>query len=267
MKKIALLAGVGRLPVEFAKAARGLGYTVLAISLVPGTEHDLAEAAAELKHISVGQLDQIIQTLKEWQVQDVTMIGKVTKELLYTGQISLDDRLKKLLLTLPNQNDDTLMLAFVRELAQEGLRALDQTELLRSFMPQAGVLTKAQPNPAMVKDMEFGLAMAKQLGGLDIGQTVVVKDGAVMAVEAIEGTDAAILRGGKLAGQGAIVAKAAKPQQDQRFDVPSVGLKTVESIVAVNGAGLVIEAGRTLLVDQEQVLALAEKHGLVIAVM
>jgi DUF1009 family protein len=155
------------------------------------------------------------------------------------------------------------MNAIVKELEGEGIKVLDQTLLIQPLLPAAGVLTKRQPTEAELADMEFGFAMAREIGRLDIGQTVVVKDRALMAVEAIEGTDACILRGGTL-GKGVIVAKTAKPAQDNRFDMPSVGTKTLESMIAAGATGLVIEAGRTLLVEKEKTLALADAHDITI---
>ena len=147
------------------------------------------------------------------------------------------------------------------------LEVFDQTELIRKLMPGKGVLTKRQPTTEELQDMEFGFRMAKEIGRMDVGQTVVVKDMAVMALEAIEGTDACILRGGKLAGGGAVVAKVAKPEQDSRFDVPTVGLKTMQMMVETKASALVIEAGATLFVEQDDVIALAEANGITIVAM
>ena len=168
------------------------------------------------------------------------------------------------LATLPNRKDDTIMLGFVRELNKAGIEVLDQTVLIRLLMPETGCLTKRKPTADEEKDIAFGLRMAKELGRLDVGQTVVVKGLAVMALEAIEGTDACIARGGELARGGAVVVKTAKPKQDQRFDVPAVGLKTVATMVSVGAKVLAIEAGRTLLVDRDEVVALADQNGIAI---
>jgi DUF1009 family protein len=267
MKIIGLLAGIGRLPVEFARAARGMGFTVLTIALLPGCDSELSVVSDKFFDIPVGQLDTIMRKLKIEQVSEVTMLGKVTKEHMFTGKMALDNRLMKLLSSLPDRNDDTIMLAFVRELSAEGISVLDQTQLIASLMPSPGVLTKCQPTLTEFADMMFGLAMARQIGGLDIGQTVVVKNSAVLAVEAIEGTDACIKRGGQLGSDGVVVAKAAKPSQDMRFDVPGVGLETIRSMLEVRAAGLVIEAGKTLLIDREAVVKLADAHGISIVAM
>ena len=268
MKSIGLLSGIGRLPVEVAKAARAMGIDVYAVGLVDGVEEDLKNVATDFKSINVAQLGSIIDYLKGKEVTDVVMIGKVTKEILFSGQHELPDaRMIALLSSLKDRSDDTMMLAFVAELAKEGITTFDQTMLLKMIMPKKGVLTKRQPTERENLDMEFGFKMAKALGGLDIGQTVVVKDKAVMALEAIEGTDACILRGGKLACGNAVVAKVAKPAQDNRFDMPAVGVKTIESMIEVKASGLVIEAGRTLIVDREKVLSLADENAITIVAM
>lgn len=267
MKTIGLLAGIGRLPVEFAHAARGMGFTVIAIGLLPNVDRELATAADHFHSISIGELDKIFMTLKEYHVEKVTLLGKVTKELMFTGQVAMDLRMKKLLFSLPDNSDDTIMLAFVKELAAENISVLDQTQLLKTLMLPPGVLTKRQPTNAQLEDIKFGFDMAKKIGGLDIGQTVVVKNLAVMAVEAIEGTDACIRRGGKLCGKGAVVAKVAKPKQDMRFDVPSVGPDTLRAMIDARASALVMEAGKTLLVAREETLALADEHHITVVVM
>ena len=267
MKSIGLLSGIGRLPIEVAKAAKKMGISVYAVGLVDGVEADLAKEVTDYKAISIAQLGSIIEYLKSNNVTDVIMIGKVTKEILFTGQHALPDARMLALLASLKDHSDTMMLAFVKELAKEGIQTFDQTMLLKMIMPKPGVLTKRQPTQQEKEDMEFGFKMAKALGGLDIGQTVVVKNKAVMALEAIEGTDACILRGGKLACGGAVVAKVAKPAQDNRFDMPAVGIKTIETMIEVNASALVIEAGRTLLVDREKALDLADKHDITIVVM
>ncbi len=268
VKSIGLLSGVGRLPVEVAKAARGMGIEVYAVGLVNGVEEDLQSVANDYKAINVAQLGSIIDYLKSHGVENVVMIGKVTKELLFSGDHAMPDaRMIALLASLKDRSDDTMMLAFVAELAKEGIKTFDQTMLLKILMPAPGVLTKRQPTECEKADMEFGFRMAKALGGMDIGQTVVVKDKAVMALEAIEGTDACILRGGKLARGYAVVAKVAKPAQDNRFDMPAIGLKTIETMIQVRACALVIEAGRTLIVDREKVLAVANEHDITIVAM
>lgn len=268
MEKIGLLAGIGRLPVECAKAAKAMGFEVYAVALLPDTDKELKDCVADYAEISVAQLQSIIDYFKNNGVGKVTMLGKVTKEILISGNHGMPDmRMLQLLGSLPDRKDDTLMLAFVRELAKDGLTAFDQTAIIHMLMPQRGTVTKRVPTEAEINDMKFGLSTARELGRLDIGQTVVVKGMAVMALEAIEGTDECIKRGGKLARGGAVVAKAAKPQQDLRFDVPAVGVRTIESMVESGCKALVIEAGKTILVDREKVAELADANDIAIEVM
>ena len=267
MKIIGLLAGVGGLPAQFARAARDMGFRVIAVGVVPGVDPELNHIANKTYHISVGQLQQILTTLKNEGVTEVTMLGKVTKELMFTGTVELDHRIKKLMVSLTDNSDDTIMLAFVRELQAEGFAILDQTALIKNLMPLPGVLTNRQPTIDERADMEFGFKMAKEMGGLDIGQTVVVKKCAVMAVEAIEGTDVCILRGGQLGRGGVTVAKVAKPNQDLRFDVPAVGLSTINAMLTAGATALVIEAGKTLILDRSKVLNIANEHNITIVAM
>jgi len=267
MERIGLLAGIGKLPVECARAAKAMGYEVYTVALLPETDPETADFSAEFKEISVAHLDAILNYLQEKEIKKVTVIGKVTKELLFNAKITPDARMMQLIMSLPDRSDDTIMMMFVRELAKCGMEAFDQTMLIRKLMPHRGTITKREPTAKEKQDMEFGFRMAKEIGRLDVGQTAVVKDLAVMALEAIEGTDACIERGGTLANGSAVIAKVAKPQQDNRFDVPTVGLKTIETMVSVKASALAIEADKTLLVEREKVLALAEANDITIVAM
>ena len=267
MKKIGLIAGVGRLPVEFARAARGMGVHVIGIGVLPEVDPELAQVAHSYEYINIAKLDRIFKLLKREKVTEITLLGKINKELVYAHKELPDLRVLKIFSRLKNFSDDTLTLALVDELAAEGISVLDQTELLRPLMPQPGVLSKRPPTEAELADMRFGLNMAKKIGGLDIGQTVVVKNRAIMAVEAIEGTDACIRRGGQLGRGGVTVAKSAKPQQDMRFDVPGVGPDTIDSMIQAGAVALVIEAGRTLVVDREKMLEKADRQSITIVAM
>ena len=265
METLGLLAGIGHLPVDVAKSAKKLGYNVAAIAVVPETDPELPENVDVFYDINVGKLGKIIKTLKQHNVKNVTMIGKVTKEVLYkNGAIVPDLTAIRLLASLPDRKDDTIMNALVKLVEDEGMHVMDQSELIKPLLPEPGVLTKRKPTEQEWEDMRFGFRMAKELGRLDIGQTVVVKNRAVMALEAIEGTDACILRGGFLGKGGVIVAKTAKPAQDKRFDIPSVGTATLTSMIHAGASGIVIEAGRTLLVDRERTLAMADEKGITV---
>ena len=267
MKKIGLIAGVGRLPVEFARAARGMGVHVIGVGVLPEVDPELSQVTHTYENINIAKLDRIFKVFKREKVTEITLLGKITKELIYAHREMPDLRVLKIFSRIKNFSDDTLTLALVEELAAEGITVLDQTELLRPLMPEPGVLTKRKPTDAELADMRFGLDMAKKIGGLDIGQTVIVKNRAIMAVEAIEGTDACIRRGGQLGRGGVTVAKSAKPKQDMRFDVPGVGPDTVNSMIEAGAVALVIEAEKTLVVDRETMVNKANQHGITIVAM
>ena len=266
MEKVGLLAGIGALPVECAKSARVQGYEVYVVALLPETDDRLKDYATEYQEISVFKVGKILSYLKKKQITQVTMIGKVTKELLYAHKAMPDFKTVQILMGLPNRKDDTVMQALVEAVETTGAKVVDQTALIRPLMPLAGTLTKREPSAEEKQDMEFGFRMAKEIGRLDVGQTVVVKNLAVMALEAIEGTDACIRRGGQLARGGAVVAKTAKPQQDNRFDLPTVGMDTIKSMIAGGASVIVMQAERTLLVDREQVLKLADENNICVVV-
>lgn len=264
MERVGLFAGVGRLPVEFMRAAKMQGHEVVVVAVVGGTAPELEQEADAYYEVSVAKLDKAIRTMKKEGVTHVTMIGKVTKEILFKGLKFPDLRALKVLARLRNRKDDTITLAIVEELEKDGLKVVDQTLYLKPLMPPCGVLSRRRPSEDEEDDIRFGFITAKAIGGMDIGQTVVVKHKAVMAVEAIEGTDACIRRGGALGRGKAVVVKVAKPNQDARFDVPAVGKTTIESMIESGCTVLAIEAGKTLFVEQDEVLALADKHGLCI---
>lgn len=260
-ERFALIAGAGDLPLILARAAKAQDVSFIAVALTEAAIAPLEDLADKVYRISIGQIGKIIKTVKKEDIDNVLFIGKVKKDLLFE-KIRFDLKALKLLATLKNRNDDTIMLAIVRELANEGIEVMDQTIYLRDLMPKASVLTKKKLKKNEWDDIHYGMEMAKKAAGLDIGQTVVVKDKAIMAVEAIEGTDEAIIRGGLLARNGAVVAKVAKPNQDPRFDVPVVGHTTLESMVKGGATVLAIEAGKTLMLDKENIVKEADAKGL-----
>ena len=267
MCRIGLLAGNDNLPVLFAQAAVKAGIEVVVIALTEGAKVGQLETLTDKVYkIDVGQLEKIITTLQTEEVKEVVMLGKVTKELLYQ-EVKLDQRFKNLLANLENNSDDNIMLAIVEELKKEGIKPVKQLEFIYKLLAPAGTLTNTEPTKKVLADMNFAFKMAKEIGRLDIGQTVVVKDKAVMAVEAIEGTNQAILRGGDLAQTEAVVAKVSKPKQDLRFDIPTIGLKTIENLKKIGAKGIVIEAEKTFIVNQKEVVAKADEAGISIVAM
>lgn len=262
--KVGLIAGIGVLPVEFMRAAHMLGHQVVVIGVVPDTDPILEQEADVFYHIGVAKLGKIFKTLKKEGVTKITMLGKVTKEILYKGLTFPDLKTLGVLKRLKNRKDDTIMLAIVDEIEREGFTVLDQTVYMKPFMPKVGVLTKQQPTEEQWQDICFGFELAKHMGALDIGQTVVVKNKAAMAIEAIEGTDKCILRGGELGRGESVVVKTEKPNQDVRFDVPAVGIKTLMSMIDSGCKVLAVEAEKTIFVQQSDVLDMANRHNIVI---
>lgn len=241
-----------------AAEARLKGYRVHAIGLEPLADRSLSSVVENVDWINVGKLGKIIDALKKAGVAQVVMAGKVPKSLLYKSGITPDLRAAKVIFSLKDRKDDSILLAVTRELEKDGISLLNTTDFASRLLAPEGVLTKKGPQRSEWKDIEFGWAVAKEIGRLDIGQTVAVKDGAVMAVEAIEGTDEAIRRGGKLAGPGAVIIKVSKPQQDLRFDVPVVGLETIQAMRDCNARVLAVEAGKSILLDRTKMVSQAE---------
>jgi len=262
--KLGLIAGNGDLPGAIAEEARAKGYEIIAVGLEPLAEKSLSSAVDEIKWINVGKLGQILSFLTKAGVKEAVMAGKVPKSLLFKNKIMPDLRAVKLLFSLKDKSDDSILLALSKELRKEGIVLLNTTDFTSTLLTPEGVITKKGPSENEWKDIVFGWGIAKEIGKLDIGQTVVIKNQAVMAIEAIEGTDEAIKRGGDLAGSGAVVVKVSKPQQDMRFDVPVVGLDTLRSMIGVQARVLAIESGKSIILKREKLIKEAEKAGIAI---
>jgi DUF1009 family protein len=215
----------------------------------------------EFTWIYVGQLGKIIRVFQRAGVSQAVMAGGIRKVKLF-GNFRPDLRGARFLAKVKRRDDDALLRGIADELASDGIEVIDSTFCLADVMPQAGVLTRRQPDAAEWEDIHIGFSAAKEIGRLGIGQTVIVKDRMIMAVEAVEGTDAAIERGGALAKSGCVMVKVSKPGQDLRFDVPAVGVETVKSLQRVGAKVLAIEAGKTLLLEKDALLSAAESCGL-----
>ena len=262
MKKLGLIAGAGELPIAVATDARSQGYKVMAVALEPLADKTLSSYVDEIKWVNVGKFGKLIDSLKDYGIKEAVMAGKVSKTLLYKSKITPDLRAVKLLFSLKDKKDDSILLAITKELEEEGIHLLDITRFSRSIITPDGILTKNKPTDDEWKDIRFGWKIAREIGRLDIGQTVVVRNQAVMAVEAIEGTDEAIKRGGKLAGPGAVIVKVSKPNQDMRFDVPVVGLTTLKAMIDVGAKVLAVESGKSIILNREKIVEDSKKAGI-----
>lgn len=263
-KQIGLIAGQGELPIAIADEARQLGYSVFAIGLDPLVDDKLADFVDHFTKISVGKLGSIIKTLKKASIKEAVMGGKVSKTLLFKSKIVPDLKAVGLLFKLKDKKDDSILLAIVEEFKKEGIDFLGIPVFTSKLIAPKGVMTKKGLSKHEEKDIEFGLPLAKEIGRLDIGQTIVVKDQAIMSVEAIEGTDSAIIRGGSLAEDGAVVIKVAKPNQDTRFDYPAVGLDTLNSMIKGRARVLAVEADNILMMQKDKMIQLADESGITI---
>lgn len=260
--RLGLIAGNGTFPFLVLDAARTLGYHVTILAVREEASPALAEAAArepraELHWVSLGQLGRAIEIMQAAGATQAVMAGQVKHVKIFSGIVP-DRLLLSVLLKLRTRNTDALITAVADVLRDHGIELLDSTTFLTPLLATPGVLTRRAPTDEERQDITFGYGMADRIAGLDIGQTIVVKGAAVVAVEAMEGTDEVIARAGRLAGAGAAVVKVAKPNQDMRFDVPVVGVATITAMVAAGATALSVDAGRTLLVDGDHVVRAAD---------
>jgi hypothetical protein len=256
---IGIIAGNGTFPIRFAKNAKSAGYRVVAVCHSNETLPEIEQCVDSATWIKVGQLGKIVDTFKHEQVSQVAMVGGISRVRAFRD-VSLDARGALLLAKLRTAKDDTIMRGIADELEREGVKVVESTLFCQDALVEKGVLTKRAPSVDELNDIAVGVEAIKAMSDQHIGQLVVVKDGVVVAVEAVEGSDAAILRGGELGGAGTVVVKYAKLNQDMRFDVPVAGLKTIEGMRSVGARVLALETGRCLLLDREELIELANKY-------
>lgn len=261
-----LIAGLGRFPIEVARAARAAGQSVVAVGLRGLTEESLADEVDAFTWVHLGQVETIMATFRDAGASSLVMAGKVPKTFLWQQPelIQPDATAIRVMQGLSDRKDDSLLGAVADLLVEEGFRLLGQAELAPALFAEEGVLGKVQPAPEQLRDIAFGWPIAKAIGELDVGQTVVVRGAAVLALEAVEGTDEAVQRGCALGEPGASVVKVAKPNQDMRFDVPTVGPTTLRALAAGGALALAVEADKTVVLDRAEVLALADEHGIAV---
>lgn len=260
-KRIGLIAGDGRFPIIFADNVRRLGFTVSAIAHLGTTLPELESYVEHIHWLKIGQFGKALAALKQDGVGQAVMLGGIKKTNVFTT-LRPDLRALAIFSRLKYWKDDAILRAVADELEREGIEILDSTFGLQDILAEEGYLTSKKPSKKEVEDIQFGWETLETLGVLDIGQCVVVKNRVIVSVEAVEGTDEAITRGGKLGGKGAVVIKRTKPHQDLRFDLPAIGPQTIQTMVSVQATVLAIEAGRTVIIDREDVLSQANKAGI-----
>ena len=259
-----LIAGTGRFPFLVLEGARSQGIEMAVIALKEEAAPELERSAKRLHWVSLGELSKAIELMHQEGVTQAVMAGQVKHNKIFSS-IRPDWKLAKLLFSLPRKNTDALIGAVARVLEDEGIRLVDSTLFLKPLVPEAGVLTRRAPNEHEAADIAYGLGVARQISAMDIGQTVVISDRACVAIEAMEGTDEAIARAARIAGgKPLVVVKVSKPAQDMRFDVPVIGLPTVEQMKSAGATALAIDAGRTLLFDRTKLIELADAAGVAI---
>lgn len=267
MARIGLIAGEGKLPMVFARAAKKRGDTVIAFGLKGVTDDTLACHVDKIHWLDWGSLKKGLLLLAVERIGQIVMLGKIKKELFFKDTGSMDDEAKRAIKKIGDKKDYSILNEITNLFSKIGIKVIDPTGYLTDLIPKKGVLTQSQPQESEWEDINYGRLIAKSLSGFDVGQAIVLKEKTVIAVEAMEGTDEAITRAGKLVKGGFVVVKVARPNQDMRFDVPLVGLDTLKAIAEAGGRVLALEADKTLLMDAEEVIKLANEKHISIAVI
>jgi len=264
--KIGVIAGSGNLPVILTQQIKSTGKQVLVISITKDANESLKTLSSEFYELGVGQIKKIINILLESEVGEISIIGKVSKDALL-NPLHLDTKAIKILCKLKDRSDASIFSAVAEEIESSGIKLIDQRTYLGNLLPEKGILTKYKPSKSQLHDVEYGMSLAKNVSELGIGQTVVVKEKIILAVEAIESTDETIRRGGKYCNGGAVIAKASKSDQDFRFDVPTVGPDTIDVLIESRASVLAIEYGRAFLINPELTIRKADEAKIALIVV
>jgi UDP-2,3-diacylglucosamine hydrolase len=264
--KVGLIAGSGQFPMIFAKAAKDKGYCVYAAAYTGEADPRLAEFVDHLEWFYLGQIKRLIRYFKQNGISEAVMLGAIQKTRLFTD-VKPDAKAIALIAAMRNTHDDGILRAFANTMEKEGIRIAASTFLLPELLAPEGVWTRRKPTRAEKKDIALGWAIAKEIGRLDIGQCVVAGGGSILAIEAVDGTDATIQRGGHLGRGEAIVVKVCKPNQDLRFDVPAIGIQTIETMHASGARALALEAGKAVVFDRPELIGRADQYDIAIVAL
>lgn len=264
MEKLGLIAGNKKFPILFSQAAKKRNYYVVAVAIKGDTSTELKKYVDKIYWIGLDEFLRLFEIFKNEGLTKIVMAGQISPGRLFSKELEKNREIKELLTSIKDKKADTIFEAVAKKLNDSGFQLLDSTTLVEEFLAKKGTLTKREPTFAEWEDVYFGWELAREIAYLDIGQTVAVKNKAIVAVEALEGTDNLIKRAGRIAGEGITVAKVSKPNQDMRFDIPVVGLNTVKNLVKAKASCLAIEAGKTLFIDKEKSVQLADKKGIAI---
>ena len=263
-KCLGLIAGNGKFPFLLAREAKANGYRIIAASIKGDTSIFLKFFVDKISWFSAGELKNLFSYFQSQGVKEVIMAGQVNPSNLFDKNLEFDAEFKSLFQAMQDRKADTIFLSVANKLKSYGIELLDSTFLLKKYLAPRGTLTKRAPTLNELADIDFGKQIAKTMGSIDVGQTVVVKERTIVAIEAMEGTDKTILRGGRIAREGAVIVKMSKPNQDLRFDVPVIGPRTIVHMRRANAKCLAIETGKTLIIDRDKTIALANKSDICI---
>lgn len=262
---IGLIAGQGEFPVLFAKAALFLKRPVFVFGLEGVTDRRVEEFTSEAHYVGLGELGKLVELLKAKKIRQVAFAGAVPKKKIYDPSLKLDPSAQSFISQTSNKGDDHILRALVVYLKLKcGASVIDTRAFLKGALAPKGVMTRRVPTDREWRDLKLGARVARHVGKMDIGQTVVIKDGIVLAVEALEGTDQAIRRGGELGNGGVVVVKTSKPNQDLRFDLPCVGLETIQNLKASSAGVFGVEAGKTIMISKEKLIEAADSANICI---
>jgi len=267
MARIGLVAGDGELPLIFAKKAKEKGDTVIALGLKGVTSEELEKYAEKVYWFEWGDLKKALLIAVTQRLRKIALLGKIKKEILFKKSSKLDDESKKIIGSSGGKKDYNILKGVADLVGTVGIEVIDPTPYLEDLIPVKSILTKRPPTKEEELDIEYGQRIASELARLDIGQTVIVKDKTVIALEAVEGTDETIRRAGKLVDGGFTVVKMARPAQDARFDIPLVGPETVKTIAENRGKVLALEQKKTFLMNREEAVRIADESALSIIVI
>lgn len=265
MNRIGLIAGRGRFPLVFARAAAEKGVKVVALAVRGDANPGIKRIVDKTYWLNFNELSKVAQILLEEGINQAVMAGQINPAHLFNKKIYDDPELKEIICRLDNKKADTLFSAIIDNIESKGIKFLDSSLFLEDYFPEKGLLGSSVPSAPEWKDINFGFEIAKVIGGIDIGQTVCVKDQAIVAVEALEGTDNTIKRAGRISRGGFSAIKVSKPDQDMRFDVPVVGMGTLKALKSANGKCLAIEAKKTLVLDKEDFIKFADRNKIAVA--
>ena len=266
MAKIGLIAGAGVLPLEFIRSARERGDTVVVFALENMASQQLEKEADRVYRMNIGQYKKFGFLLLKERIRQLALIGKVKKNVIYE-EGTYDEEARIVLKNMRNKKDYSILEEITRHLKRIGVEVIDGMRYLSHLLPDKGVLSRTAPDERVEEDIKIGYGIAKKLAGMDIGQTVVVKERAIVAVEAMEGTDAAITRAGEIAGKGCVMVKVSRPDQDLRWDIPTVGPDTMTGLSRNGFSALAIESGKMFLINKEELVKIADANGVAVKVI